>query len=62
MLVNAHREAYFEMRAGTVDCEVQKDVCTKEGIPSYPVMITYNADNMAGEWPGAVYEKVQTCL
>jgi len=42
---------------GTVDCEVQKDVCTKEGIPSYPVMITYNADNMAGEWPGAVYEK-----
>lgn len=45
---------------GAVDCEAQKDVCTEEGIPSYPVIITYNADNMAGEWPGAVFEKVST--
>lgn len=45
---------------GTVDCEAQKEVCTEEGIPSYPVIITFNADNMAGEWPGAVFEKATT--
>jgi thiol-disulfide isomerase/thioredoxin len=43
-----------------VDCIVMKEVCTDEGIPSYPVMIMYDKENMAGEWPGEVWEKDST--
>jgi len=43
-----------------VDCTVMKEVCTDEGIPSYPVMITYTKENMKGEWPGEIFEKDST--
>jgi len=46
-----------EIAFAHVDCVLYHKVCQDEGIPSYPLMIRYNMENMKGEWPGDIYEK-----
>ena len=42
---------------GNVDCTVQKKTCEEQGVPSFPMILKFNKENMKGEWPGAQYDK-----